>query len=93
MFKDEQEFKIIPITKVTSIGNRLLDNCLSPSMYEFKAIYKNAEGKVGEITITIPGRLQQKWEQIINTACKNNAITIPLVFRNNSFSAGKSLLE
>ena len=65
MFDDEQEFKITPITKVTSVGNQLLDNCLSPSMCDFKAIYKNAEV----------------------------LIIIPLVFRNNSFSVGKSLLE
>ena len=93
MFDDEQEFKITPITKVTSVWNQLFDNCLSQSMYEFKAMYKNAEGTVGQITITIPGRLNPKWEQIINNACKNNEIIIPLVFRNNSFSVGKSLLE
>lgn len=93
MFDDKQEFKITPITKVTSVGNQLLDNCLSPSMYDFKAIYKNAEGLVGQITITIHGRLSLKWKQIINNACKNNEIIIPLIFRNNSFSVGKSLLE
>ena len=93
MFDDEQEFKITPITKVTSVGNQLFDNCLSQSMYEFKAMYKNAEGTVGQITITIPGRLNPKWEQIINNACKNNEMIIPRVFRNNSFSVGKALLE
>lgn len=92
MIEKEQEFKLVPLTEVTPVENPLIDNCLSPSLYEFKAMYKNQKGEVGKITVNIYGKLRTKWEQCINKH-KEQEITMPLILQDNKFYAGQSILE